>query len=88
MTIKAREFDRIVEKLDLKTRKGRDLLAWFEHDGKVVVRTRRSMCSGDLPMQHSIRQQLKLTEHELRQIIDCTIDRNGYLQILQSKGLI
>jgi len=88
MTIKASEFDRIVKKLNLKTRRGRDLHAWFEHEGRVIVRTRRSFCSGDLPMQHSIRQQLKLTEKELRALIDCTLDLAGYIAILRRLGLL
>jgi hypothetical protein len=51
VTIKAQEFDRLVQKLGFQTRKGNDLLAWFEYEGKIVVRTRRSYGSGDLPMQ-------------------------------------
>ena len=88
MTIKANEFDRIVAKLDLKTRNGRDLLAGFEYEGKVVLRTRRSKGSGDLPMQHSIRQQLKLNEKELAELLRCTLDRVGYVGMLRQKGLL
>ena len=88
LTIKAREFSRIVSKLKLKTRRSGDLLAWFEFEGKVITRTRRSMSSGDLPMQHSIRQQLKLNEDELRRLIRCTLDLEGYIDILRAKGLI
>jgi hypothetical protein len=39
-------------------------------------------------MQHSIRQQLKLTEDEMRGAIDCSITREGYVEILTRKGLI
>lgn len=89
MTIKARDFELIVSKLDLKTRNSGDRLAWFEYEGKKVVRTRRSSKKGrDLPFQHSIRQQLKLNEDELRQIIGCQISRKEYVGILKSKGLI
>ena len=88
MTIKAHEFDRLVTKLGLKTRDSRDLLAWFEYEGKIITRTRRSKGSGDLPMQHSIRQQLKLNEKQLREVISCTVNREGYTDILRSKGLI
>ena len=88
MTIKAREFDNLVNKFGLRTRSGRDLLAWFEFDGKVVTRTRRSKGSGDLPMQHSIRQQLKLNERQLRQAIGCSLTREGYVEILRGKGLL
>ena len=86
--MKAREFDLVVNKFGFKTRDSGDLLAWFEHEGKVVARTRRSKGSGDLPMQHSIRQQMKLNEDQLRAAISCTLDRDGYVEILKSKGVI
>lgn len=88
MTIKSREFDVIVLKLGLKTRNSRDLLAWFEHEGRVVTRTRRSRGSGDLPMQHSIRQQLKLSEQQLSELITCKLGRADYVDILRTKGVL
>lgn len=88
MTIKAREFDRLVAKFGLKTRDSGDLLAWFEFEGKIITRTRRSKGSGDLPMQHSIRQQLKLNEEQLRQAVGCHLTKNDYIEILRAKGLI
>lgn len=88
MSIKAHEFDRIVMKFGLKTRDSGDLLAWFEFEGRVITRTRRSKGSGDLPMQHCIRQQLKLNEAQLGQAISCTLGHDGYVEILRSKGLI
>lgn len=88
MTIKAREFDRLVNKLGFQTRNSGDLLAWFEFEGKIIARTRRSKGSGDLPMQHSIRQQMRLNERELREAIDCVITRDKYIEILRSKGLL
>lgn len=86
MTIKAQEFDRLAAKLGLKTRDSADLLAWFEFEGKIITHTRRSKGSGDLPMQHSIRQQLKLNEQEFSKAIDCTLTREGYIEILRAKG--
>lgn len=88
MTIKAREFDRISRKLGLRVRDGGDLLAWFEYGGKVITRTRRSKVSGDLPMQHSIRQQLKLSDTQLRSVIRCTLGREEYINILKDRGLL
>jgi hypothetical protein len=88
MTIKDREFDHLMDKFEFKVRDSGDLLAWFEVDGKMVTRTRRSHKRGDLPMQHSIRQQLKLSEEQLRQAIDCKLNRNDYIQILRLKGLL
>lgn len=88
MSIKAKEFDRLVAKFGFRTRDSGDLLAWFEHEGRIVTRTRRSKGSGDLPMQHSIRQQLKLNEEQLRQAMGCHLIRDDYIEILRAKGLI
>lgn len=88
MTIKAQEFDRLIRKLGFRSREGGDLLAWFEYEGRVIVRTRRSKGSGDLPMQHSIRQQLKLNDEQFREAKDCTLTREKYVEILRSKRLL
>ncbi len=89
MTIKAAEFDPIVLKLGLRTRRSGDRLAWFEHEGRVIIRTKRSEKRGqDLPFQHSIRQQLKLNQDQLSQLISCSLDREGYIAILRAKGLL
>jgi hypothetical protein len=89
LTIKAHEFDRIVDKFGFVVRDSGDRLAWLYHNGRLIVRTKRSKQRGrDLPFQHSIRQQLKLDEDQLRRAIDCSLDRDGYLAILRAKGLL
>jgi hypothetical protein len=89
MTVKAREFDHIVEKFGLETKNSGDRLAWLEYEGKIVVRTKRSHKKGkDLPFQHSIRQQLKLNEDEFNQAKGCTLSLDDYIKILQGKGII
>jgi len=88
MTIKAHQFDRLVRKFGFKTRNSGDLLAWLEIDGKLITRTKRSQKRGDLPMQHSIRQQLKLNQQQFDDAIDCTLSRDGYIEILRTKGLL
>ena len=88
MPIKAHEFDRMVNKFGFETRDGRDLLAWFTYEGKRVVRTRRSKGSGDLPMHHSIRQQLRLNEQEFNHARRCTMTRDEYIEILKRKRVI
>ena len=88
MTIKVREFDRLIDKFKFVTRSGDHLLAWLEVDGKKVVRTRRSHKRGDLPMQDSIRRQLYLNDQQLRQAIDCTLTREDYIDILRNKNIL
>ena len=39
-------------------------------------------------MQHSIRQQMKLSADQLRQAIRCTLGRDAYLSILKEKGVL
>ena len=89
MPLTAREFDLIIRKFGFQTRDSRDLLAWLDVDGKRVVRTRRSKkSSGDLPMHHSIRQQLRLSDDELRESVLCTLGREDYIALLRDKGII
>ena len=89
MTIKAKDFDHIVQKFGMETRNRGDRLAWFEYDGKIITRTRRSdKKGGDLPFQHSIRQQLKLNEDEFRKAIACHMGRDEYIVILKQKGIV
>ena len=38
-------------------------------------------------MEHSIRQQLKLSATQLRDAIRCTMSREDYIQVLREKGI-
>jgi len=84
--LKSHEFETLVQKLNLKTRNTGDRHAWFEYEGKVIARTRRSHGRGDMPASDQIRQQLKLNEEELRQILQCRLYRQDYIEILRRKG--
>lgn len=89
MTIKAKDFEHIIGKLGFLVRDAGDRLAWFEHEGKIAVRTKRSYTKGrDLPFQHSIRQQMKLNEDQLRRAKGCKLTRDEYVEILRSKGVL
>ena len=88
MSLSARDFDRLVDKLGYETRNSDHLLAWLEVDGKIVARTRRSRKAGDLPMSHSIRQQMKMSETQMRDAVACTLGRDDYLDILREKGIL
>ncbi len=88
MTIKDRDFDRLIEKLGFESRQSDHLFAWFEYQGQVIARTRRSNKRGDMPMQDSIRQQMKLSDAQLREALQCTLGRDEYIALLRQKGLI
>ncbi len=85
--MKVREFERIVSKLNLATRNSGDRLAWFEYEGKVIARTKRSHGNKDLP-HDLIRQQLKLNDQQFRELIGCTLTKRAYIEILREKGLL
>ena len=55
--------------------------------GTIRHRTKRSKGSGELP-ERLIRQQLSLTQNELRQAVSCSLKREDYVRILKAKGLI
>jgi hypothetical protein len=74
-------------KLNLKTRNSGDRLAWFEYEGKVIVRTKRSHGNKDLPV-HLIRQQLKVNEQEFAGLLSCALTLEDYVRILKAKALI
>jgi hypothetical protein len=85
--MKVHEFTKLENKLGLKTRNSGDRLAWFEHDGKAVVFTKRSHGNKDLP-ENLIRQQLKLNEGQFSGLISCSVSRDDYIEILRSKKII
>lgn len=80
----------VCTKLEMEMREGRDTVARFRHEGKVVTRTRiphgRGELEGKLP--HFVRQQLHLSEEEFRLVDVCTYWRIDYVRILKEKGLI
>ncbi len=84
--MKAREFEKIVNKLDLKVRNSRDRLAWLEHEGRTIVRTKRSHGNKEAP-EHLIRQQLKVNEKELAGLISCSVSKEDYINILVRKKI-
>jgi hypothetical protein len=85
--MKVHEFTKLENKLKLKVRNAGDRLAWFVHDGKSVVFTKRSHGNKDLP-ENLIRQQLKLNEAQFSGLISCSVSRDEYIEILRSKKII
>ena len=85
--MKVHEFERIVRKLNLKTRESGDRLVWLEYEGKTVIRTRRSHGNKEIP-SYWIRQQLKVNEEQIKGLIDCPFSFSDYINLLKSKGII
>ncbi len=85
--MKVHEFEKIVNKLGLKTRNAGDRLAWFVYNGQTVVRTRRSQGNKEQPGD-KIRQQLKLDEKQLAGLIGCEVSLEDYINILKDRKII
>jgi hypothetical protein len=85
--MKTREFEVLVTKLKLQTRDTGDRHAFFVYEGRVITRTKRSHGYGEMP-DYWIRQQLKVNERQLAELIGCTLKLDDYISILKSKGLI
>jgi hypothetical protein len=83
----SREFDTIATKLDLETRQGDHLFALLRHEGKVVIRTKRSHGNKDQPT-HLIRKQLKVSEDQFRGLHQCWLSKDEYMTHLKEKGII
>jgi hypothetical protein len=88
--MKVREVLKLFQKLEMEVKEGRDTIAKFRYDGEVIIRTKVPHKSRELKGQliHFIRQQMRLNEAQFQKLIDCTLYRKDYKQILKDKGYI
>ncbi len=88
--MKASDIDRAFAKLGLEIRESKDKIAWFVHEGRKILMTKRSQGRGEVKgnIPHLIRQQLRLNEQQFRDLIACPLDREGYVTILKEKGIL
>ncbi len=89
MSLSALDFDRVIGKLRMKSRPGKHRFAWLEHDGKQILWTERSHGRGEIGnVEYAIRRQLKVSGQQLKQLADCPMTREAYIEHLKAKGLI
>ena len=90
MSLREADVDHMWEKLGFDIRNARDVIATLRVNGKVVARTKRShgarKLDGQIP--HLIRQQMRLSAAEFKDAYECPLDKEGYLAILERKGLL
>jgi hypothetical protein len=83
------QFDRVVSKLRMTARESKHRFVWFEHAGKKVLWTERSHGRGDLgPVEFAIRRQLKVNSHQMRELANCPMTREHYIEHLKKIGAI
>jgi hypothetical protein len=90
MQLKKTELTRIFNKLNLEVRSTTHHYGWFTYQGKKILRVHYSHGKGDIPgkVSDKIRNQLKLSQDDLRELINCPLSVADYIEILKRKGLI
>ena len=90
MSLHRQDLERAWRKVRMETKNAGDRFARFYYQGKLIIFTGRSMGSkkldGDIP--RLIRQEMKLNETQFKDLIDCPLGYDEYVQILKDKGLI
>lgn len=85
--LSSRDFDTIAAKLEMEIRDGDHRFALLRHEGRVVIRTKRSHGNKSQPT-HLIRKQLKVDEEQLRGLVQCWLTRPEYIEVLKTKQII
>lgn len=88
MPLKAREFDKFVNKFGFEISESHHRRAVLKIDGRPVVTTRRSHKKGDLPSSNAILKQLKLNAVQMQDAIKCNLSPADYFDILRAQQVI
>ena len=85
MQIKKNEIGKIFRKLGLEARSTKHRYGWFTFQEKKILRVHYSHGKGDIPARVSdkIRSQLKLTQEDFRNLMDCPLSLKDYETILK-----
>jgi hypothetical protein len=90
MQIKKSALTKIFEKLKLEVRSTTHRYGWLTYQGKKILRVHYSHGRGDIPgkVSDKIRSQLKLSQIDFKDIIDCPLSLEDYIEILKRKEVI
>lgn len=90
MQLKKRQAQAAFDKLRLEIKATHHKMATFVYEGRCILRTRVSFGQGDIPgdVADRIRGQLKLNEQQFRELIQCSLGYEEYVEILRAKGFI
>ncbi|MCE7987234.1 MAG: hypothetical protein DYG89_39185 [Caldilinea sp. CFX5] len=90
MQLKKREAETLFGKLQLDVESSHHKTATFYYSGRAILRTRVSHGRGDIPpiIVAKLRSQLKVTEEQMRRLVDCSMSYEEYVSLLITKGLI
>ena len=90
MQIKKSEIGKVFKKLKLDVRSTKHRYGWFVFEGRKILRVHYSHGKGNIPgrVSDKIRSQLKLTQKDFKNLIDCPLSLKDYETILKEKSLI
>ena len=90
MQIKKADVGKIFEKLKLEVRSTKHRYGWFTFEGRKILRVHYSHGRGSIPgrVSDKIRSQLKLTQKDFSDLIECPLSLEDYESILKDKGII
>lgn len=88
--MKINEMGKIFRKLDLKVRSTGHNYGWLIVNRRKILRVHYSHGKGDIPsvVVNKIRGQLKLSQKDFLELINCPLTYEGYLSILKQKGIL
>ena len=88
--MKINEMEKIFRKLDLKVRSTGHNYGWLIVNGRKILRVHYSHGKGDIPsvVVNKIRGQLKLSQKDFVELINCPLTHEDYLNILKQKGIV
>jgi hypothetical protein len=90
MQLKKREAEILFSKLQFVIKTSHHKSAVLYYEGRAILRTRISHGQGDIPpvVVAKMRNQLKVTEAQLRELIACSMSYEDYIAVLKAKGII
>ena len=90
MQIKKAELKNVFKKLKLDVRSTKHRYGWFTFEGEKILRVHFSHGKGEVPgkVSDKIRSQLRLSQNDFRNLINCPLSLHDYTVIIKKKGLI
>lgn len=90
MQLKEREAQAVINKLQIEYRHKKHNYGLLKYKGKPILPVYFSHGKGDMPgkVPDKFRQGLKINEDQFKDLRDCPLSREDYIEILKEKGLI
>ncbi|MEI6126020.1 MAG: hypothetical protein WCQ99_05640 [Pseudomonadota bacterium] len=88
--MKKKEIEKIFNKLSLQILSTGHNYGWLIVESKKILRVHYSHGKGDIPgkITEKIRGQLKLSRGDFKDLVECPLTYEVYIDILKNKGVI